>query len=172
MTRETALASRPASDHRENFPHGEEFTSIEEELVPQASQMHPLYHKDNAQNGRGALASIIQQFAGANKWQAELSLRDKGAFIVMKEAAENVPFQLPNKFTSVGFLLADTTSSDAGLQAAMANIKSDADPTSETSKRHHFELAATYLQHFYPVFKKFPSGTKCDAIEISDVSGS
>eukprot|EP00957_Ditylum_brightwellii_P043272 3279230-Ditylum_brightwellii.AAC.1 len=32
MTNETALASRPASDHRENLPNGEEFTSIEEEL--------------------------------------------------------------------------------------------------------------------------------------------
>eukprot|EP00957_Ditylum_brightwellii_P084983 6462369-Ditylum_brightwellii.AAC.1 len=54
----------------------------------------------------------------------------------------------------------------------MANIKSDADPTSVTSKRHHSELAATYLQPFCPVLKKIPSGTKCDAIKISDVSGS
>eukprot|EP00957_Ditylum_brightwellii_P189553 14429400-Ditylum_brightwellii.AAC.1 len=64
--------------------------------------MHPLYHEYNAhvyycleeavrgtqyastlesfqqiKNGRGALASIIQQFAGADKWQADLSMRDK-----------------------------------------------------------------------------------------------
>eukprot|EP00957_Ditylum_brightwellii_P190897 14535422-Ditylum_brightwellii.AAC.1 len=54
----------------------------------------------------------------------------------------------------------------------MANIKSNADPTSETSKRHHFELAAIYLQPFCSVLKKFPLGTKHDAIKISDVSGS
>eukprot|EP00957_Ditylum_brightwellii_P073450 5581787-Ditylum_brightwellii.AAC.1 len=54
----------------------------------------------------------------------------------------------------------------------MANIKSDADPTSVTSKRHLFKLAATYLQPFCPVSKKVPSGTKCDAIEISDATGS
>eukprot|EP00957_Ditylum_brightwellii_P100677 7672988-Ditylum_brightwellii.AAC.1 len=54
----------------------------------------------------------------------------------------------------------------------MANIKSDADPASETSKRHHFKLAATYFQPFCPVLKKFLSGTKHDAIKISDVSGS
>eukprot|EP00957_Ditylum_brightwellii_P131386 10020216-Ditylum_brightwellii.AAC.1 len=54
----------------------------------------------------------------------------------------------------------------------MANIKSNADPASETSKRHHFELAANYFQTFCSVLKKFPSGTKRDAIEISDVSGS
>eukprot|EP00957_Ditylum_brightwellii_P121814 9289504-Ditylum_brightwellii.AAC.1 len=32
MRWETALVSRPASVNRENLPHGEEFTSIEEEL--------------------------------------------------------------------------------------------------------------------------------------------
>eukprot|EP00957_Ditylum_brightwellii_P109472 8349343-Ditylum_brightwellii.AAC.1 len=68
----------------------------------------------------------------------------------MKEAAEHVPFQLLNKFMRVVFLLAGITSSDTGLQATMANIKSDADPASETSKSHHFELAATYLQPFCP----------------------
>eukprot|EP00957_Ditylum_brightwellii_P038308 2896276-Ditylum_brightwellii.AAC.1 len=90
----------------------------------------------------------------------------------MKEAAEHVPFQLPNQFMRVGFLLAGTTNSDAGLQAAMANIKSNADPALETSKRHHFELASNFLQPFCPVLKKFPSGIKRDAIKISDVSGS
>ena len=71
---------------------------------------------------------IIQQFARADKWQAELSMRDKflhekvwngqtlyplerfigqhrGAFMAMKEAVEHVPFQLPNEFTNLGFCL-------------------------------------------------------------------
>eukprot|EP00957_Ditylum_brightwellii_P026301 1989256-Ditylum_brightwellii.AAC.2 len=74
----------------------------------------------------------------------------RGAYIAMKEAAEHVPFQLPNKFTRVGFLLTAIRSSDARLQAAMANIKSDADATSTTSKRQHIKLAATYLQPFCP----------------------
>eukprot|EP00957_Ditylum_brightwellii_P127926 9755752-Ditylum_brightwellii.AAC.1 len=54
----------------------------------------------------------------------------------------------------------------------MANIKSDADPASETSKRHHFELDANFLQPFCSVLKKFSSGTKRDAIKISDASES
>eukprot|EP00957_Ditylum_brightwellii_P042175 3194238-Ditylum_brightwellii.AAC.1 len=54
----------------------------------------------------------------------------------------------------------------------MANIKSDADPASETSKKHHFELAANFFQPCCPVLKKFPSDTKRDAIKISDMSGS
>eukprot|EP00957_Ditylum_brightwellii_P144041 10975586-Ditylum_brightwellii.AAC.1 len=53
----------------------------------------------------------------------------------------------------------------------MVNIKSNADKASETSNRHYFELAATYLQPFCPVLKKFSSGTKRDDIEISDVLG-
>eukprot|EP00957_Ditylum_brightwellii_P113576 8659322-Ditylum_brightwellii.AAC.1 len=134
VTRETALASGPASVHRENHLHGEEFESIEEELVAQASHMHSLYHEDNAAvyycleeavwGTQGALTSIKQQFARADKWQAELSMKGKflhekvwnvqalyplerfigqhrGALIAMKEAAEHVPFQLPNEFTRV-----------------------------------------------------------------------
>eukprot|EP00957_Ditylum_brightwellii_P019766 1491879-Ditylum_brightwellii.AAC.1 len=54
----------------------------------------------------------------------------------------------------------------------MENIKNDADATSEMSKRHHFKLAANYLQFFCPVLKTFPPGTKRDATEISDVTGS
>eukprot|EP00957_Ditylum_brightwellii_P143990 10971752-Ditylum_brightwellii.AAC.1 len=37
---------------------------------------------------------------------------------------------------------------------------------------HNFELTANFLQPFPPVLKKFTSGTKRDAIESSDVSGS
>eukprot|EP00957_Ditylum_brightwellii_P167285 12734273-Ditylum_brightwellii.AAC.1 len=84
----------------------------------------------------------------------------RGAFIAMKEAVEHVPFQLPNEFTRVGFLLSGITSSDTGLQAAVDSIKSNADPASQTSKRHHFKLATNFLQPFCPVLKKFPSGTK------------
>eukprot|EP00957_Ditylum_brightwellii_P152647 11619315-Ditylum_brightwellii.AAC.1 len=54
----------------------------------------------------------------------------------------------------------------------MANIKSNADATSEISKRHHFKLAATYLQPFYPVLKTFPTDTKHDVIKIFDIIGS
>eukprot|EP00957_Ditylum_brightwellii_P047124 3578547-Ditylum_brightwellii.AAC.1 len=49
VMRKTALALRPASVNRENLPQGEEFKSIEEELVAQALHTHPLYRDDNAQ---------------------------------------------------------------------------------------------------------------------------
>eukprot|EP00957_Ditylum_brightwellii_P126554 9645437-Ditylum_brightwellii.AAC.1 len=48
VTRETALALSPVSVNSENLPCGKEFGPIEEELVAQASHMHPLYREDNA----------------------------------------------------------------------------------------------------------------------------
>eukprot|EP00957_Ditylum_brightwellii_P133022 10142913-Ditylum_brightwellii.AAC.2 len=48
VTRATALVSRQASDHKDDLPYGEEFDSIKEDLVAQASHTHPLYHEDNA----------------------------------------------------------------------------------------------------------------------------
>eukprot|EP00957_Ditylum_brightwellii_P093338 7107525-Ditylum_brightwellii.AAC.1 len=48
VTRATALVSRQVSDHKDDLPHEEEFDSVEEELVAQASHMHPLYCEDNA----------------------------------------------------------------------------------------------------------------------------
>eukprot|EP00957_Ditylum_brightwellii_P103397 7878842-Ditylum_brightwellii.AAC.1 len=54
----------------------------------------------------------------------------------------------------------------------MANIRSDTDETSATSKRHHFELAATYLLLFCPVLRKYPSGTKHVDIKILDTTAS
>eukprot|EP00957_Ditylum_brightwellii_P088514 6741429-Ditylum_brightwellii.AAC.1 len=38
----------PASVHADHLPHGEEFVSIVDELVAQASHMYPLYHEYNA----------------------------------------------------------------------------------------------------------------------------
>eukprot|EP00957_Ditylum_brightwellii_P194779 14836452-Ditylum_brightwellii.AAC.2 len=198
VTRTIALAIRPASMYATDLSHAEEYVSIEDNLVALALHTHTLYCEDNAdvhfsleeatrgalyasslkpfqqvKNDRGTLASIKQQFVGADKWQAELFLRDKflrlaewkcqtlyplekfvgqhrGAYISMEEVAEDVSFQLPNKLTRVRFLLAAIKCSDAGLQDTITNIRSNADETSATSKRHYFELVATYLLPFCP----------------------
>eukprot|EP00957_Ditylum_brightwellii_P068581 5206857-Ditylum_brightwellii.AAC.1 len=74
----------------------------------------------------------------------------------MKEAAEHIPFQLPNEFTRFGFLLATIKCSDTVLQDTMSNIKNDTDEKSATNKRHNVEVAATYLLPFCQVLRKFP----------------
>eukprot|EP00957_Ditylum_brightwellii_P173070 13176130-Ditylum_brightwellii.AAC.1 len=98
--RATVLTMRPASVHKDDLHHGEAFDLIKDEFIAQASHTYSIYHKDNAavyyclqkavrdtqyaltlkqyqqaKNGRGALASITQRFARADKWQAELSMR-------------------------------------------------------------------------------------------------
>eukprot|EP00957_Ditylum_brightwellii_P107999 8238198-Ditylum_brightwellii.AAC.1 len=67
VTRMTALASRPASDHKDDPPHGEEFDSIEEELVAQASHRHPLYCEDNA-----AVYYCLEEAAQGTKYALSL----------------------------------------------------------------------------------------------------
>eukprot|EP00957_Ditylum_brightwellii_P118840 9064587-Ditylum_brightwellii.AAC.1 len=54
----------------------------------------------------------------------------------------------------------------------MAKTRSNDDETSAISKWHHFELVATYLLPFCPLFRKFPSDTKLDAIKILDTTAS
>ena len=46
----------------------------------------------------------------------------------MQASAEHVQYQLPNEHSRVGFLLEAIQCSDAGLQAAMASIKTDNGP--------------------------------------------
>ena len=50
------------------------------------------------------------------------------AFVSMSACTEHVQYQLPNEHSQVGFLLDAFQCSDAGLQAAMASVKTDNGP--------------------------------------------
>eukprot|EP00957_Ditylum_brightwellii_P081419 6192736-Ditylum_brightwellii.AAC.1 len=54
---------------------------------------------------KGQMLYPLERFIGQHR----------GAYIMMKEVTEHVPFQLPNEFTRIGFLLTAITSNDAGL---------------------------------------------------------
>jgi hypothetical protein len=88
----------------------------------------------------------------------------------MQAAAEHVTYQLPNEHSRVGYLLDAMLCNDAGLQAAMASIKTD---QAVNGMRNDFEAAATHLLPYDPVQKKRVehSGTKRGSAEISDVTG-
>lgn len=83
-------------------PHSEEHGSVEQELIARASHAHPLYRDDNgkvyclleeatrstqyaasikpfqrAKNGRGAWLAIISQYAGQDKWEAEIKKQEQ-----------------------------------------------------------------------------------------------
>ena len=193
-------------------PHSIMYGSVEAELIARASHDHPLFRDDNSsvyylleealrgtslapslkpfqrgKDGRSAVMSVTSQYAGLDKWEAELKKQDeflhnprwkgnsnfplerfvaqhRNAFVSMTQCAQHVQFQLPNEYTRVGYLLTAIQSSDAKLQAAMANVDGD---TGIDGKRNNFESAASYLLPKDPVARQ-RSGKRPHA-EIADV---
>jgi hypothetical protein len=216
VTRKDALVPAAAPPLATNRPHSTEHGSVDAELVARASHDHPLFRDDNSQvyyyleeatrttsyaasikpyqrakNGRGAWLALKAQYAGNDKWQAEIKLKDdllhtrvwkgqsnfslekfiaqhRNAYVSMQQCAEHVAFQLPNEHTRVTYLLDGIQCNDAPLQAAMALVRNDTDPT---GKMNDFEATASYLLPHDPVSKKRTAGAKRGVAEISDTSG-
>jgi hypothetical protein len=199
-------------------PHSQEHGSIEDELIARASHTNPLYREDNSavyykleeatratsyaasikpyqrtKNGRGAWLALSNQYAGRDKWEAEINRHEqllhtriwkgqsnfplerfiaqhRNAYVSMQAASDHVTYQLPNEHSRVGYLLTAIQCSDAGLQAAMASIKTDQAPN---GLRNDFEAAASHLLPYDPVQKKRTErpGNKRDSANISDTTG-
>jgi hypothetical protein len=93
----------------------------------------------------------------------------RDACVSMQAAAEHVTHQLPNEHSRVGCLLDAIQCNDAGMQAAMASIKTD---QTVAGMRNNFEAAATHLLPCDPVQKKrVEQGSKRGSADISDVTG-
>ena len=196
-------------------PHSTVAGSVEEELIARASHTHALFREDNglvyfklevatrgtsyaasikpfqrARNGRGALEALLTQFAGDDKWDAEVKKQEsllhtriwKGqsnyglekhcaahrhAYVQLQAAAERVGCQLPNEHSRVGYLIDSVQNNDPGLQAALANVRSD---KGATGMRGDFEGMVAHILPYCPVAKKRTSGAKRGAAEISGVS--
>ena len=196
-------------------PYSTEHGSVEGELIARANHDHPLYHEDNAQvyylleeairgtsyapsikpfqrkkDGRGAVLSVTSQYAGIDKWEAELKRQDdflhnrkwkgnnsftlerfiaqhRNAFVSMTQCAQYVEFQLPNEYTRVGFLLTSIQCSDPKLQASMANVDGD---TGVGGKRSDFEAAASFLLPKDPVAARLREGQKHPNATVSDTT--
>ena len=217
VTRATVAVPAVAPDLLTGKPHSEDHGSVEGELVARASHTHELYRDDNAavyyhleeatrgtvyaasikpfqrgKDGRGAWLALTNQYAGKDKWEAELKRQDdllhtriwkgqsnfplegfigqhRNAFVSMQQCAAHVEYQLPNSHTRVGNLLEGIQCSDAGLQAAMASIRTDDGPT---GMRNDFEKAAAHLLPYDPVAKRRATSTnKRGAAQISAVEG-
>jgi hypothetical protein len=199
-------------------PHSTEHGLVEAELIARASHGHPLFREDNSavyykleeatrgtsyaasikpfqrtKNGRAAWLALSSQYAGKDKWEAEIKRHEqlmhtrewkgqsnfslerfiaqhRNAYVCMQAAAEHVTYQVPNEHSRVGYLLNAIISSDAGLQAAMASVKTDQTPN---GLRNNFEATATHLMPYDPVMNKKAnqSGNKRNPAEISDASG-
>ena len=197
-------------------PHSTKHGSIEDELIARASHTHALFREDNqavyyqleeatrstpyaasikpyqrARNGRSAWLALSSQYAGNDKWEAEIKKHEqflhtrqwkgqsnfslerfiaqhRNAYVSMQAAAEHVTYQLPNEHSRVGYVLDNIQCNDAGLQAAMASVKTDTTPN---GLRNNFEAMASHLLPYDPVQKKrAAAGDKRPSAEISDVN--
>jgi hypothetical protein len=133
----------------------------------------------------------VNQYAGQDKWEAEVKHQDdllhnrqwKGqsnfwlekfiaqhhnAYVSMRQCVEHITFQLPNERTRVACLLDAIQCNDPGLQAAMAQVRTDTDLVG--GKMNDFEATASYLLPYDPVSKKRAAGAKRGLASIADVS--
>lgn len=188
----------------EQMPHSTD-SSVVEDLVNFASHKHPMFKDDNAQlyyllekatrgtvyasslktyqktkNGRGALLSIRNQYAGIDKWDVELEKQvesisktewtgqsnysleqfvamHRNAYEAIQLCAQHVPHQIPDGYTRVKQFLSKVKTSDHGLQAAIAAVKTDKDVN---GMLYDFEKMVTYILPFDPVTHKRASGSK------------
>jgi len=146
-----------------------------------------------SKHGRNAYLALISQHAGADKWEKELKQQEsfmksrvwkgnsnfslekfieqhRAAFISMQQCAEHVAFQLPNETTRVRYLTDAIQCQDAALQAALAGIRVDNEPT---GMRNDFESAVTFLLPVDPVAKKRKgNGGEGNFANISSANGS
>ena len=197
-----------------NQPHSTEHGSVEGELIARAAHTHALFRDDNSvvyyhleeatrgtsyaasikpfqrgKDGRGARKALTSQYAGKDKWEAEVKHQEqllhtrvwkgqsnfslenfisqhRNAYVSMQASADHVQYQLPNEHSRVEFLLEAIQCSDPGLQAAMASIKTD---NGLEGMRNNFEATAAHLLSYDPVAKKRSSGQKRGSAQISSV---
>ena len=199
-------------------PFSTEHGSIQREMIARASHNVGMFGDDNAkvyhyieaatrstsytgsvrpfkhtEDGRSAWFAIVTQFAGKDKWEAEIKRNEqllhnrvwkgqgnftlegfitlhRNAFISMQACAQHVDYRLPNEHSRVGFLLDAIQCPDHKLHATMASIEGDDTPD---GLRNNFEAAASALVPKDPVAKKrlAMAGSKRDQSSISGVEG-
>ena len=145
-----------------------------EEATRQTSYAASIKPFQRGNDGRGAWKALITQYEGKDKWEAEIKHQEQllhtrvwkgqsnfslenfisqhsNAYVSMQASAEHVQYQLPNEHTRVRFLLEAIQCSDAGLQAAMASIKTD---NGLEGMRNNFEATAAHLLPYDPLLKR------------------
>jgi len=215
LVRENVQAANPAPALLPNRCYSEEHGSVMGELISRATHTHTKYKDDNeklysfieeatrstqyassirpfsrAKNGREAYLALKRQYAGTDKWQAEIKKQEnfihtrvwkgntnftlesfitqhRAAHVSLERCAEAVPHQVPNERTRVIHLMDAIQCSDAPLQAAIAHIKSQS--TDPNGMGSNFEEAAAYLLQFCPVSKKRKSSSSDRTYNVSAV---
>ena len=215
LVRENAQATVPAPALLANRSYSEEHGSVMDELIARATHDHTKFKDDNeklysfleeatrgtqyassirpysrAKNGREAYLALKRQYAGKDKWQAEIKKQEnfihtrvwkgnsnftlesfitqhRAAHVSLERCAQSVPHQIPNERTRVIHLMDAIQCGDAPLQAAIAHIKSQSDDPNGLGS--NFEEAAAYLLQFCPVSKKRKAQSSDRTYNVSSV---
>ena len=185
---EAELVARATHDHPLYQDDNASIYYALEEATRSTSYAASIKPFQRSKDGRGAYLAIRAQYAGRDKWETEIKRQDnllhtrvwkgqgnfslerfvaqhRNAYVSMTQCAQHVAFQLPNQHTRVGYLLDAIQTSDAGLQAAMAQVNSD--DANPNGKRNNFEAAVAYLLPYDPVAKKRNQATKRTADEAN-----
>jgi hypothetical protein len=170
VVRETVPVPSPTA-LANDLPYSTLHGSVEGEMIARTSHTHPLFRDDNSavyylleeatcgtsyaptikpyqctKHGGDAWRSLVTQYAGADKWEAEVKRQDdllhnrqwkgqsnfslqkfiaeyRNAYVSMRQCVEHTTFQLPSERTRVTYLLNAIQYNDPGLQAAMVNVR-------------------------------------------------
>ena len=150
-----------------------------------------MLHLSNPSNknrdGEGAWKALTSQYAGKDKWEAEIKKQEQlldtcvwkgqsnfslehfisqhcNAYVSMSACAEHIQYQLPNEHSCVGILIDAIQCADAVLQATMASAKTD---NGLNGLQNNFERAVSHLLPYDPVAKKRATGIKRGSALIS-----
>ena len=205
LIRESVVPEDPPPPLLLNKCYSEKHKSVMGEMIARASHDHTKYQDDNEKlysyleeatrttqyassirpfsrrkDGREAYLALKKQYAGKDKWQAEIKKQEnfihtrvwkgntnfslesfitqhRAAHVSLERCSQSVPHQLPNERTRVVHLLDAIQCSDAAMQAAIAHIKSQSEDPNGLGT--NFEDAAAYLLQFCPVSKKRKSSS-------------
>ena len=152
--------------------------------TPYGASIKPFQRK---RDGKGAWKALTSQYTGKDKWEAEIMKQEQllhtriwkgqsifslehfisqhcNTYVSMSACAKHVQHQLPNEHSHVGFLIDAIQCANAGLQAAMASVKTDNGPN---GLQNNFERAKSHLLPYNPVAKKRATGIKWGSALIS-----
>lgn len=162
--------------------------SFLEEATRGTSYSSSLKPYQRTKNGRAAFQAILNQHAGIDKWERELKAQEnfmktrvwkgnsnfsldkftdqhRSSFISMQQCSEHVPFQLPNEYTRIGYLLDAIKNSDPELQASMAAIRMDT--VGPDAKRNNFENTVAFLLPSDPVARRRKDNDRASVSETN-----
>jgi hypothetical protein len=90
----------------------------------------------------------------------------RNAYVQLEAEAEHIEYQLPNEHSQVGYLIDSIQNNDPGLQAGLANIRSD---KGAGGMRGNFEAVVAHILPYCPVSTKRTAGSKRGAADISSI---